>query len=66
MTTLVVLCFISKLFLGLDKLSVKELDKNLNSCPTLNHKTTFFPPHKLSKITFCPLNIVKIQNLFNT
>jgi hypothetical protein len=49
-TTSVVLCLISKLFLGQDKLGAKGLDKNLNSCPPLNHGTTFCPPHKLSKI----------------
>jgi hypothetical protein len=50
MTTLVVLCLISKLFFELDKLGIKGLDKNLNFCLTLNYKTTFCHPHKLSKI----------------
>jgi hypothetical protein len=29
----IVLCLISKLFLGLDKLGAKRLDKNINFCP---------------------------------
>jgi hypothetical protein len=50
MTISVVLCLISKLFMWLDKLDAKRLDKNINYCPSLNHGTTFYPPHKLSKI----------------
>jgi hypothetical protein len=50
MTISIVLCLISKLFLGLDKLGIKGLDKNLNSCPSLNYRITFCPPHKLFKI----------------
>jgi hypothetical protein len=37
MTTSVVLCLILKLFLGLNKMGTKGLDKNLNFCPSLNH-----------------------------
>jgi hypothetical protein len=49
MTTSVILCLISKLFLGLDKLCAKGPGKNLNFCPPLNHGTTFCPPHKFLK-----------------
>jgi hypothetical protein len=67
-TNSVVLCLISKLFLRLDKLVVKRLNKNLNFCLSLNHRTTFCPSHKLSKNqnNICPPNIVQMQNLFNT
>jgi hypothetical protein len=67
-TISVVLCLILKLFLRLDKLGTKGPDKNLNSCPSLNHDTTFVLCTSCLKykIIFCPSNIVQRQNLSNT
>jgi hypothetical protein len=48
-TTLVVMCLVLKLFSRLNKLKAKEMDKNWNSCPPLNHKITFCLLRKLYK-----------------
>jgi hypothetical protein len=64
-TTSVVLCLISNLFLKLDKLGAKELDKNLNFCAPLNYGAIFCPPHKLSKNNLLSSKYYTKQNLFN-